>query len=52
MLPSHDSWDPTHENFPASKGIIPLLTIAVESSFAEDFDILTTPDPERDRLLE
>jgi hypothetical protein len=41
-----------HQNFHASKGIVPLLTIAIESTLSEDLDVLTTPHPESDRSLE
>jgi hypothetical protein len=41
-----------HQNFHASKGIVPLLAIAIESTLSEDLDILTTPHPESDRSLE
>jgi hypothetical protein len=36
----------------SSKIIIPLLTISIQGSLAKDLDVLTTPNPECDRLLE
>ena len=42
----------THKNFQTGKAVVPSLTVAVQSSLAEDLDVLSTPDPEGNRLLE
>lgn len=34
------------------KLVVPLLAVAIQSAVAEDLDILTTPNPEGDGLLE
>jgi hypothetical protein len=42
----------SYQNLPASKGVVPSLTISIQSTLAEDFDILATPHPECNGLLE
>jgi hypothetical protein len=41
-----------YQNLKSSKRIIPLLTVSVQSTLAEDLDVLSTPSPKGDRLLE
>lgn len=42
----------THQNFHSSEAIVPRLPVAVECTLAEDLDVLATPDPKGDGLLE
>lgn len=41
----------THQDLTTRKRIIPRLTIAIQSPLSENLNVLTTPDPESDRLL-
>lgn len=42
----------THQNFHSSEAIVPRLPVAVQCTLAEDLNVLPTPDPKGDRLLE
>lgn len=42
----------THQNFHSSEAVVPSLPVAVQCTLAEDLDVLATPDPEGDGLLE
>lgn len=42
----------THQNFTAGESIIPSLAIAIQRSVAINLDVLASPFPERDALLE
>src|SRR4051794_36931623 len=42
----------SYQNLPASKGVVPGLTISIQSTLAENFDVLATPNPEGNGLLE
>lgn len=42
----------THQDFTTRKCIVPCLAIAIERAVAEDLDILASPHPESDGLLE
>lgn len=50
MIPHLDG--SAYQDFLPGKLIIPLLTIPIEGALSKDLDILTTPYPECDRLLE
>lgn len=40
------------QNLHTSKLVVPTLTIAIESTATSDLDVLASPSPERDGVLE